>query len=206
MNIDFEEKEEFEIREFKKLFMYDFCFDFVKNKNLLKKTNKGVKFSLKNLSQKRNMNYDLNNLLINSWVKKGLKLKFLKNYNIFLEKFLFLIIYNFEFFKDYPNFSFVSDVIFLKNSKIKFEYFLEEPLKNLEFMFDLKVKKLSKKLIKKLKKKHTYVVNYLHKKKRLKYALNSIYMSSYNYNEKKYYDRIFSTFLNVIFDTKNSPA
>lgn len=84
-------------------------------------------------------------------------------------------------------------------------FLLDEPFKVLEHMFDLKLRKLNKKMKKKHKKKYMYVIKYLHKPKRLKSLLKMFYLSSNLYNHKKYYDRIFFTFLNIIFDTKNTP-
>lgn len=170
-----------------------------------RKTNYGYKNNIKLLSLKRNKNLDFNNLMINSWIKKGLKLNFLKNYNNFLKNFNFLIVKNKIYFKDYPNFEFVFDLIRSKTYNYKLQNLLIEPLYVLEHMFDLKLKKLNKKMKKKHKKKHIYVIKYLHKSRRLKNTLNMFYFSSNYYNYKKYHERIFFTFLNIIFNTKETP-
>lgn len=109
------------------------------------------------------------------------------------------------FFSNYPNFGLVYTLLRLKKYNYKFYNLLTEPLNILECMFDLKLKKLNKKMKKKKKRKHTYVIRYLHKSRRLKYTLNMFYFSSNYYNSKNYYDRIFFTFLNIIFDTKKTP-
>lgn len=178
---------------------------FVKKNIFNKKTNYGIKHNIKLLSLKRNKNLSLNNLLINSWIKKGLKLNFLKNYNIFLERFFFLLTHDKQFFQDQPNFEFVYDLLRSKNYNYNLIYLLLEPMYVLEHMFDLKLKKLNKKMKKKYKKKYIYTVKYLHISKRLKNTLSMFYFSSNSYNHKKYYDRIFFTFLNIIFNTKNTP-
>lgn len=187
---------------------YDF-FEYIKifskNKNFFKKTKYGTIISLKQLSFKRKKNFDFNNSLINSWVKQGLKLNFLKHYNIFLENFFFQFLDDPFFFKNYPNFDFVFNLLDTKFYHFKFEKLLKYPIKELEYLFDLKLKKLNKKLKKKLKKKYSYSVKYIQRKKRVKHILNLFYNSSSTYFEKKYYNRIFLTFLYVIFDTQNTP-
>lgn len=184
---------------------YNYYFDFSKKSIFFRKTKKGVKYSTKLYSLKRNKNLSFNNFLINSWVKKGLKLSFLKHYNIFLKNIFFLIKTDKLFFNNYPNTEFVYDLLNSKKYNYKLQNLLTNPLLLLEHMFELKLKKLNKKMKRKFKKKHVYVVKYLYKTKRLKNTLNMFYLSSNFYNNKKYYDRIFYTFLNVIFDTKNTP-
>jgi hypothetical protein len=178
---------------------------FIKNKFFLKKTNKGSKINIKYNSVRRNKNFSLNNLLINSWVKKGLKLNFLKSYNIFLENFFFILNNNKSFFKDYPNYEYVYDILKTKGYNYRFENLLLHPISELEYMFELKLKKLNKKLKKKLKKKYSYTINHFHYKKRVKHILNLSYLSSNFYKEKKYFERIFLNFVNIVFDTKNTP-
>lgn len=178
---------------------------FIKNKNFLRKTNKGVKHNIKYTSIKRNKNIYLDSMLINSWIKRGLKINFLKNYNLFLEQFYYLIINEPQFFENYPNCDFIFDLLKTKSFHFKIKHLLKEPLKELEYIFDLKLKKLNKKLKRKLKKKYSYTINYLHKNKRLKHTLNMFYYSSNFYKNKKYFERIFFTFLFIIFDTKSTP-
>lgn len=189
-----------------KKFEYYYFNKFTKNKFFFKKTHYGVKFNVKLKSLRRNKNLSLNNLLINSWIKKGLKLNFLKNYNIFIKNWNFLMIKNRSFFKDQPNFEFVFDMIRSKRYNFNLTNLLIYPLDFLEHMFDLKLKKLNKKMKKKYKKKYIYTIKYLHQPKRLKYTLGMLYNSSNYYNTNKcYHERIFNTFLNVIFNTKNTP-
>jgi hypothetical protein len=99
----------------------------------------------------------------------------------------------------------VYDLLSTKGYNYKFEYLLLSPIKELEYVFDLRLKKLNKKMKRKLKKKYTYTINHFHKKKRIKHVLSMFYLSSNFYKEKKYFERIFSTFINIIFDTKNTP-
>lgn len=179
--------------------------DFIKKSFFFKKTNHGIIINTKSTSLRRNKNINFNNLLINSWIKKGLKLNFLKNYNIFLKNFFFLIVVEKKYFSEFKNFNFVYDLLNSKNYNYKFQNLLVNPLILLEFMFDLRLKKLNKKMKKKYKKKYTYTIKYLYKLKRMKYVLNMLYSSSNFYNNKKYYDRIFFNFLYIIFDTKNTP-
>jgi hypothetical protein len=134
-----------------------------------------------------------------------LKLNFLKNYNIFLENFFFIFFTNKSFFKDYPNYEYVCDLLETKGYKNKFEYLLLNPIKDLEYIFELRLKKLNKKMKRKFKKKYTYTINHFHHKKRVKHVLNMFYLSSNFYKEKKYFERMFLMFINIVFDTKNTP-
>lgn len=187
--------------------LYDCSYNinFIKKNIFFRKTKYGIKNNSKLLSLKRNKNFSVDNLMINSWVKKGMKLNFLKHYNLFLKQFFFLINTQKQYFNEYPNTDFVYDLLNSKKYNYKFYNLLLNPLELLEHMFELKLKKLNKKLKKKFKKKYIYTVKYLHKSKRLKNTLNMFYLSSNFYNNKKYYDRIFYTFLFIIFDTKNTP-
>ena len=112
---------------------------------------------------------------------------------------------NKEFFKNYPNFEFIQDLIRSDKRNYNIINLLIFPLELLEHMFELKLKKLNKKMKKKYKKKYIYTIKYLHKPKRLKYTLNMFYSSSDQYNNKFYHERMFNTYLNIIFDTKKSP-
>lgn len=194
-------------KEYKNLTLsYIYSKKFIKKPFFFKKTFYGVKYNIKLKSIRRNKNLDLNNLLISSWTKKGLKLNFLKNYNVFFKKFNFLISREFSFFKDYQNFEFVKGLLISKRYNYNLLNLLIYPLEVLEFMFELKLKKLNKKMKKKYKKKYMYSIKYLHKPKRLKHTLNTFYSSSDHYLNKYYHERIFNVFLHIIFDTKNTPT
>ena len=196
---DYDEEEE----EISSEFFYNSKFS--KKSLFLRKTLYGVKQNTKLASLKRNKNLDINNIMINSWVKKGMKLNFLKHYNIFLKYFMFLISNQKTFFSEYPNTEFVYDLLNSKFHNYKLQSLLVLPLELLEHMFELKLKKLNKKMKKKFKKKYIYTIKYLHRSKRLKNTLNMFYFSSNFYKNKKYSERIFYTFLYIIFDTKNTP-
>lgn len=178
---------------------------FYKNKFFYKKTHYGVKFNIKLKSIRRNKNLDLNNLLINSWVKRGLKLNFLKNYNIFFKNWNYLISKDKSIFKNYTNYDFICDLLRTNKFNYNILNLLIFPLEILEHMFELKLKKLSKKMKRKYKKKYIYTIKYLHKPKRLKHTLNMFYSSSSQYGNKYYHERIFNTFIDILFETKKSP-
>lgn len=188
---------------FQRFYSFKFNSFLHKNKTLLKKIKRGVSSNVKDISNKRNLSHSFYNLLINSWVKKGLKLNFLKHYNIFIEKLIYLLVFDPKIFSSTENFVFVNDLIKFKKNQYDLKILLNEPLKDLEFMFDMKVKKLGKKLKKKYKKKFIFEIKYIYTKKRLKYSLNQLYYHSFSYKDRKYSDRIYSTFFNVIFNTKS---
>jgi hypothetical protein len=91
-----------------------------------------------------------------------------------------------------------------KDYYYKFENLLNEPLKDLEYVFDLKIKKLSKKLQKKYNKKYDYKIIHINKKKRLRYLLKMFYININSYKYNKYSDRIFFNLINIILNTKEN--
>ena len=97
-------------------------------------------------SIRRFKNINLNNQLLNIWVKNGLKLNLLKHYNFFLENFYLKLISNITFYENYPNYNYVLELLDTKDYYYKFENLLTDPMKELEYIFDLKIKKLNKKL------------------------------------------------------------
>jgi hypothetical protein len=91
-----------------------------------------------------------------------------------------------------------------KDYYYRFENLLKDPLKELEFIFDLKIKKLSKKFQKKYNKKYDYKIIHINKKKRLRFLLKSFYSNINYYKYNNYSDRIFHTLINIVFNTKET--
>lgn len=183
---------------------YYFYLNLVKNKKFFKKTKKGVKLDSRFDSIRRFKNINLHNQILNVWLKKGLKLNLLKHYNLFLEKFYLELITNQVFYENYPNYNYVLELLDTKDYYYKFENLLKDPLKELEFIFDLKIKKLSKKFQKKYNKKYDYKIIHINKKKRLRFLLKAFYSNINFYKYNKYSDRIFYTLINIVFNTKET--
>lgn len=183
---------------------YYFFLNLVKKKQFIRKTNKGVKLDSRFDSLRRFKNINLNNQLLNIWLKNGLKLNLLKHYNIFLENFYFTLISNTNFYENYPNYNYVLELLDTKDYYYKFENLLNDPMKELEYIFDLKIKKLNKKLQKKYNKKYDYKIVHINKKKRVRYLLKMFYFNINYYKNNKYSERIFQTLINIVFNTKET--
>ena len=122
---------------------YFYLLNLIKKKQFFKKTNKGIKLDSRFDSIKRFKNLSVNNQLLNIWLKKGLKLNLLKHYNVFLQNFYLILISNISFYENYPNYNYVLELLDTKDYYYKFENLLNDPLKELEYVFDLKIKKLN---------------------------------------------------------------
>lgn len=183
---------------------YFYILDLIKKKQFFKKTKKGLKLDSRFDSLRRYKNINLNNQLINMWLKNGLKLNLLKHYNLFLEMFYIRLISNITFYENYPNYNYVLELLDTKDYYYKFENLLDDPIKELEYIFDLKIKKLNKKLQKKYNKKYDYKIIHINKKKRIRYLLKVFYSDINFYKYNKYSERIFFTLINLVFNTKNT--
>lgn len=183
---------------------YFYLLNLIKKKQFFKKTNKGIKLDSRFDSIKRFKNLSVNNQLLNIWLKKGLKLNLLKHYNVFLQNFYLILISNISFYENYPNYNYVLELLDTKDYYYKFENLLNDPLKELEYVFDLKIKKLNKKLQKKYNKKYDYKIVHINKKKRLRYLLKVFYSNINYYKYNKYSERIFYTLINIVFNTKDT--
>lgn len=176
---------------------------FIKNKKFFIKTKKGRKFDVRLDSLKRFKNFNFNNQIINMWVKKGLKLNLMKHYNIFLKIFYKILLDNAQQFKDSQNYDYVLELLDTKDYYYKFENLLKNPFKELEYIFDLKIKKLNKKLQKKYKKKYDFKVIHINKEKRVRYIIRLLYSNLNLYKFNQYSDRIFSLMSTTVFNTKD---
>lgn len=183
---------------------YFYLLNLIKKKQFSKKTNKGVKLDSRFDSLKRFNNLNVNNQLLNIWLKKGLKLNLLKHYNVFLKNFYLILMLNISFYENYPNYNYVLELLDTKDYYYKFENLLNDPMKELEYIFDLKIKKLNKKLQKKYNKKYDYKIVHINKKKRLRYLLKTFYVNINYYKYNKYSERIFYTLINIVFNTKET--
>lgn len=183
---------------------YFYLLNLIKKKQFNKKTKKGIKLDSRFDSLKRSKNISMNNQLLNIWLKKGLKLNLLKHYNIFLQNFYLILISNITFYENYPNYNYVLELLDTKDYYYRFENLLNDPMKELEYVFDLKIKKLNKKLQKKYNKKYDYKIVHINKKKRLRYLLKTFYSNVNFYKQNKYSERIFHTLINIVFNTKET--
>lgn len=181
---------------------YRYDRNFIKNRYFLKKTHRGVKLDPKLDSSRRFRNIDFNNQFLNMWLKKGLKLRLLKHFNLFLQEFKVLLINDATQFKDLPNYNYVIELLNTKYYYYKFENLLDDPFEELEYVFDLKIKKLGRKLQKKLNKKYEYKVFHIHKHKRVRYIIKLLYFNLPFYKQQKYFERMYNLLINLIFDTK----
>lgn len=184
--------------------LYFYKINLVRKKQFFKKTDKGLKLDRRFDSIKRFKNLNFNNQLFNIFLKNGLKLNLLKHYNVFLENFYNLLINETKLYKELPNYNYVLELLDTKDYYYKFENLLNEPLKDLEYIFDLKIKKLSKKFQKKYNKKYDYKIVHINKKKRLRYLLKMFYLNINTYKYNKYSDRIFFNLVNIVFNTKEN--
>lgn len=181
---------------------YFFQKRFVKNKKFFKKTINYKRLDLKLDSLRRFKNFSLNSQILSMWIKQGLKLNLIKHYNIFLNNFYFLLLNDAIQYKNSQNYDYVLELLDTKYYYYKFENLLKDPLKELEYIFDLKIKKLNKKLQKKYKKKYDYKIIHINKEKRMRYIIKLLYSNINLYKYNKYSDRIFYLFNTTIFNTK----
>jgi hypothetical protein len=84
----------------------------------------------------------------------------------------------------------------------KFEKLLKEPFSELEYVFDLKIKKLQKKLQKKFNRKYDYKIVHINKIKRIRYIIKLLYSNINLYKHNRYSERLFLLLTTLVFDTK----
>ena len=183
---------------------YYYYLNLIKKKQFFKKTKKGVKLDSRFDSIKRFKNINFNNQLLNIWLKNGLKLNLLKHYNVFLENYYLILITDLKFYENFPNYNYVMELLDTKDYYYKFDNLLTDPVKELEYIFDLKIKKLSKKLQKKYNKKYDYKIIHINKKKRLRYLFKMFYSNLNFYKYNKYSERIFFNLINIVFNTRET--
>lgn len=183
---------------------YYYYLNLIKKKQFFKKTKKGVKLDSRFDSIKRFKNINFNNQLLNIWLKNGLKLNLLKHYNVFLENYYLILITDLKFYENFPNYNYVMELLDTKDYYYKFDNLLTDPIKELEYIFDLKIKKLSKKLQKKYNKKYDYKIIHINKKKRLRYLFKMFYSNLNFYKYNKYSERIFFNLINIVFNTRET--
>ena len=176
----------------------------IKNKKFLRKTNSGKKLNIKLTSIRRFKNVSFTNQLFNLWLKRGYKLGLLKYYNIFTEKFNYILANEFELknYENTPHYIYILELLDTKYYYYKYNNLLKEPFKELEYIFDLKIKKLGKKLQKKYKKKYDYKIVHIHRKKRIRYILKLLYSNVTMYKHNKFHSRIFNILMTLIFNTQ----
>lgn len=176
---------------------------FLKKKKFIKKTINNKRLDLKLDSLRRFKNFSFNNQILNIWTKKGLKLNLVKHYNLFLKNFYNLILDGAEQYKNSQNYDYVFELLDTKYYYYKFENLLKDPFNELEYIFDLKIKKLNKKLQKKFKKKYDYKIIHINKEKRTRFVIKLLYSNINLYKHNKYSDRIFFLWVSTIFNTRD---
>jgi len=181
---------------------YSYQKRFLKKKVFFKKTINGERLNFKLDSLRRFKNFSFNNQILNMWVKKGSKLNLMKHYNIFLKNFYILLLNDAYQYKDSQNYNYVLELLDTKYYYYRIENLLKDPFKELEYIFDLKIKKLNKKLQKKFKKKYDYKIIHINKMKRVRYIIRLLYSNINLYKYNKYSDRIFFLLVSTIFNTK----
>lgn len=176
---------------------------FIKKKKFFKKTFNLKRVDFKLDSLRRFKNFSFNNQILSMWLKKGFKLNLVKHYNIFLKNFYILLLNDAYRYKNLPNYDYVFELLDTKYYYYKFENLLKDPFKELQYIFDLKIKKLNKKLQKKYKKKYDYKIIHIHKEKRVRYIMKLLYSNINLYKYNNYSERIFYLFISTIFNTKD---
>ena len=126
----------------------------------------------------------------------------LKHYNKFLENFKLLLINDIHLYESSVNYQYITELLDTKNYYYNFEKLLKEPFNELEYIFDLKIKKIPKKLQKKFNKKFDYKIVHIHKDKRIRYILKLLYSNINVYKYNRYSERIFQTLITLLFNTK----
>jgi hypothetical protein len=101
-----------------------------------------------------------------------------------------------------PNYQYITELLDTKYYYYRFENLLKEPFLELEYIFDLKIKKVPKKLQKKFNKKYDYKIVHIHKNKRIRYILKLLYSNINIYKYNHYSDRIYNTLITLLFNTK----
>jgi hypothetical protein len=163
--------------------------------SFLKKQAKTRKVFLKTINNKSknkkkdSVRRDRNNTLIDHFLKismkGGNKLTLLKHFNFFLNNFYLSFNNKDENFYNYKDYITLFNLLRYKKNYYDFNFLLKESITPLEALFNVQLNKVNKKNKNKLKKKYSYNVTYINKKKRLKYVLKLIN----NYTEKfKYYN------------------
>jgi len=168
-----------------------------------RKTRRGHKFNVKGESIRRSKILNFNQQLMNIWLKKGYKLNFIKHYNLFLENFRWLLIHEFNTFEKLPYYKYILELLNTKYYYYQFENLLEESFKELEYIFDLKFKKLSKSEQKSLEKKYDYRVCYIYKNKRFRYTIQLLYSNVNSYKYTKYSSRMYDLFIDFVLNPKS---
>lgn len=179
--------------------------DFLKKKHFFKKTNKGSLINIKLKSYRRNININLFNKLLNTTMYKGNKLTLLKHYNIFVEQFMKLFFKKNELYNSYTYYNFTCNLVKYEPEYYEFEYMVTPSVPLFEQIFDIKTKKLDKKL-KKLHPYKGYLIDvvYLSPRKREKHVLKMFNLYTQSFKYYNYSDRLFYSFASIILDPANS--
>ena len=175
---------------------------FIKNKKFFIKTKNKKRLEFKLDSLRRFKNFNLHNQILSMWTKKGSRLNLVKHYNLFLKNFYLILLDDAYQYRNSQNYDYVVELLDTKYFYYKFENLLKDPFKELEYIFDLKIKKLNKKLQKKFNKKYDYKIVHINKEKRIRYVIRLLYSNINLYKFNKYSERIFSLLTTIVFNTK----
>ena len=170
-----------------------------------KKTKK-IKFSNKNiLSTKRRANMDISDKFLNFFLRRGLKIQYLKSLNLGISGFYFFYFFFNKFLsKQHMDYSSVFNLI---PNFIGFYYFpkmLNFFSNLLEPFFYLKVKRVEKKYRKKLKKKFVSETVYIKPQKRIGLVLRSLLYYTNIFSHNSVSERLSWALFKTLTEQKNS--
>jgi len=184
----------------------EFCY-FLYNYNnksiFIKKVNKKKK-NFKTKSVERDKNILILKKYFNTSVYNGNKESFFNYFNIFINNFFLLFLKKNDFFKSYENYLNTYNLFKIKKINFNFNFFIKNLINDFNFIFDIRVYKIPKKYKLKFKKKFNFEIVYVQKNKRLNYLLKLINNYSKKNNFLSLDKNLFWTFVEIIFDPKNS--
>jgi len=188
-------------------FYYNFAYssDFIKNKYGIKKTSKGVRFNKKLDSFKRDKETNFLIKYINSSMYKGNKLTILKHFNVFVDQFYYIFIDPETSYKSFTYYEFTANLLKFDLEYYDFKHMLAPSIPLFENIFEIKIKKMNKKL-KKLHPQKKFIISpvYLNKRKRYKNVLKLFNVYTHYYKYYRYSDRLLLAFLSIILDPAKS--
>lgn len=174
----------------------------IKKRKIFNRIRKGITSTEKKNSIKRDVNFNLVQQYVNVVFKNGCKEFTFNQFNIVSETFFLSLNENLDEFKKYKDFMslyFLSEYVKDYNN---FGFVLFNSALSLESIFDIKTKKMPKKL--KSIKKFSHEIVFIPKVKRLKNVLRVLNLYSENFKNYTLWERFFWMFLSVSLDPKKS--
>lgn len=201
VNITNQEDED-DLKNLKNSFLYFYIKKDVRKRKMINKSKKNVTNNNNNNSLRRDKNVTMYNLFLKGILKNGLKCRYNKHSNFFLESFFFNLNNKNEDFLKYDNYEFFCFILKRNNCYNDINYILDLIIPTYNCIFDIKTKKNPKHL--KSEKKYSHQIVYVPRGRRIKKSLKS--MSFYIENYKNYFlwERLFWLFTFIIFNSKRS--